>query len=127
MGLLLSASTFVLAEDGEANAVPNDLQGTYYKMTAKASTYGFIKSGTDGLGFYANVGTTTVNANTAMIAIDKIGLLDMKSLDEQATAIEETKAKEAARSAMYDLQGRELKKKPVKGMYIQNNRVYIRQ
>ena len=90
--------------------------------------YVLMATGTNGLGFYKNANAFTVGANTAYLAADFAGgatAREFFSLDDDATAISETKSQQPmANGLFFDLQGRKVAQ-PQKGLYIVNGKKVV--
>ena len=90
--------------------------------------YVLMATGTYNLGFYKNANAFTVGANTAYLPANFAGVAGAReffSLDDDATAISETKSQQPMVNGLFfDLQGRKVAQ-PQKGLYIVNGKKVV--
>jgi len=132
-GLLLKADegtvTMPIVGTSATDVSANKLIGktAAYNLDANDG-YVLMATGSNGLGFYKNANIFEVGANTAYLPANfagGAGAREFFSLDDDATAISETKSQQPmANGLFFDLQGRKVAQ-PQKGLYIVNGKKVV--
>lgn len=122
VAMVLAIPANAQTEETDTLAQDNDLCGTYLSLVLTSGN-ATLNNGTNGLGFYPISSSATAKANTAYFPISTQLLLDLESLDDVPTAIENTPMTQ--KEVAYDLSGRRIKN-PARGLYVTRGRKYIK-
>lgn len=126
--ILIACLAFAHANAQENSNGESLLVGTTLNLRATANTAAVLKTGSNGLGFYPVVSTTTIKANSAYLPQDKQLLIDLSTMDAPLTNIRTTEIGKGKSSdgKCYDLSGRKTAKGHTpRGIYVTNNRKFV--